>query len=69
MPQIPQNAAPIITRNIPFLLLVHVNGTNKGVVFEIIEMGAVCAIGGASHPRGAAAAALKDVINLYRETT
>ncbi len=49
--------------------LAHVNGTNKGVVFETIEMGAVCATGGASHPRGAAAAALKDVINLYRETT
>ncbi|MEH6947102.1 homoserine dehydrogenase [Bacillus sp. JJ634] len=48
--------------------LAHVNGTNKGVVFETIEMGAVCATGGASHPRGAAAAALKDVINLYRET-
>ncbi|TKH03461.1 homoserine dehydrogenase [Peribacillus simplex] len=46
--------------------LAHVNGTNKGVVYETIEMGAVCATGGASHPRGAAAAALKDVINLYR---
>ncbi|WP_141431072.1 homoserine dehydrogenase [Bacillus sp. 03113] len=46
--------------------LAYVNGTNKGVVFETIEMGAVCATGGASHPRGAAAAALKDVINLYR---
>ncbi|MGF6952417.1 homoserine dehydrogenase [Neobacillus sp. B4I6] len=48
--------------------LAHVNGTNKGVVFETIEMGTVCATGGASHPRGAAAAALKDVVNLYRGT-
>jgi homoserine dehydrogenase len=46
--------------------LFHVNGTNKGVLFETIEMGTICSIGGASHPRGAAAAALKDLINLYR---
>jgi homoserine dehydrogenase len=29
-------------------------------------MGEICCTGGASHPRGAAAAALKDLINLYR---
>lgn len=46
--------------------LAHVHHTNKGIVFDTIEMGAVCATGGASHPRGAAAAALKDLINLYR---
>jgi homoserine dehydrogenase len=46
--------------------LVHVNGTNKGILFETTEMGEICCIGGASHPRGAAAAALKDLINLYR---
>lgn len=46
--------------------LFHVNGTNKGVLFETEEMGAICCTGGASHPRGAAAAALKDLINLYR---
>lgn len=46
--------------------LAHVNGTNKGIVFDTIEMGSVCTTGGASHPRGAAAAALKDLINLYR---
>lgn len=46
--------------------LAHVNGTNKGIVFDTIEMGTICTTGGASHPRGAAAAALKDVINLYR---
>jgi homoserine dehydrogenase len=46
--------------------LIHVNGTNKGILFETVEMGEVCCTGGASHPRGAAAAALKDLINLYR---
>lgn len=46
--------------------LSHVNGTNKGVLFETVEMGTICSTGGASHPRGAAAAALKDLINLYR---
>nr|WP_106782801.1 homoserine dehydrogenase [Lysinibacillus timonensis] len=47
--------------------LFHVTGTNKGVLFETIEMGTICTTGGASHPRGAAAAALKDLINLYRK--
>jgi homoserine dehydrogenase len=46
--------------------LSHVKGTNKGILFETIEMGEICCTGGASHPRGAAAAALKDLINLYR---
>ena len=46
--------------------LYYVNGTNKGIVFETEEMGTICVTGGASHPRGAAAAVLKDVINLYR---
>lgn len=46
--------------------LYHVNGTNKGIVFETKEMGTICVTGGASHPRGAAAAALKDIINLCR---
>lgn len=46
--------------------LYTVNGTNKGIVFNTVEMGAVCVTGGASHPRGAAAAAIKDIINLYR---
>ena len=43
--------------------LFHVDGTNKGIVFETKEMGAICVTGGASHPRAAAAAALKDLIN------
>lgn len=47
--------------------LAHIHGTNKGIVFETIEMGTICTTGGASHPRGAAAAALKDLINLYRK--
>jgi homoserine dehydrogenase len=47
-------------------LLYSVNGTNKGVVFYTDTMGEVAAVGGASNPRGAAAAALKDIINLYR---
>lgn len=46
--------------------LIHVKGTNKGILFETTEMGEICCTGGASHPRGAAAAALKDLINLYR---
>ncbi|MFJ7971670.1 homoserine dehydrogenase [Psychrobacillus sp. NPDC096389] len=48
--------------------LYHVNGTNKGILFETEEMGTICTTGGASHPRGAAAAALKDLINLYRKS-
>ena len=43
--------------------LFHVDGTNKGIVFETKEMGDICVMGGASHPRAAAAAALKDLIN------
>lgn len=46
--------------------LIHVKGTNKGILFETTEMGVICCTGGASHPKGAAAAALKDLINLYR---
>jgi len=46
--------------------LIHVKGTNKGVLFYTEEMGTICCTGGASHPKGAAAAALKDMINLYR---
>jgi homoserine dehydrogenase len=43
-----------------------VSGTNKGVVFTTDVMGEVAVLGGASNPRAAAAAALKDIINLYR---
>jgi len=47
--------------------LFHVDGTNKGIVFETKEMGNICVTGGASHPRAAAAAALKDLINVVCE--
>ncbi|MDZ5610087.1 homoserine dehydrogenase [Bacillus pseudomycoides] len=46
--------------------LAHVNGTEKGITFHTDTMGKVTSTGGASSPRGAAAAALKDLINLYR---
>ncbi|WP_315116254.1 homoserine dehydrogenase [uncultured Clostridium sp.] len=48
-------------------LLGNINGSNKGIVFHTDTMGEIYLIGGASNPRGAAAAALKDVINLCRE--
>ncbi|WP_442604250.1 homoserine dehydrogenase [Paenibacillus sp. KN14-4R] len=51
----------------PGHMLAAVDGTNKGIVFHTDTMGAVCAFGGSSSPRGAAAAALKDLINLYRD--
>ncbi|MEI4620208.1 homoserine dehydrogenase [Bacillus pfraonensis] len=47
--------------------LAHVNGTEKGITFHTDTMGRVTSIGGASNPRAAAAAALKDLINLYRK--
>ncbi|PEZ03725.1 homoserine dehydrogenase [Bacillus sp. AFS018417] len=47
--------------------LASVIGTEKGITFYTDTMGTVSSIGGASNPRGAAAAALKDVINLYRK--
>ncbi len=51
----------------PLSCLSKVNGTEKGITFFTDTMGQVTTIGGASNPRGAAAAALKDVINLYRK--
>ncbi len=47
--------------------LAKINGTEKGITFFTDTMGQITTIGGASNPRGAAAAALKDVINLYRK--
>jgi homoserine dehydrogenase len=46
--------------------LVHVNGTEKGITFLTDSMGTVTVTGGRSSPRGAAAALLKDIINIYR---
>ncbi|MCR1971318.1 homoserine dehydrogenase [Clostridium cochlearium] len=43
-----------------------VKGTNKGIVFCTEEMGKLFVFGGASNPRGAATAAIKDVINISR---
>ncbi len=39
--------------------------TNKAVWFDTKEMGELTVAGGKSDPRGAAAAALKDLVNLY----
>jgi len=46
--------------------LVHVNGTEKGITFLTDSMGSVTVTGGRSSPRGAAAALLKDIVNIYR---
>ncbi len=46
--------------------LFSVSGTDKGITFYTDTMGAVSVIGGKSDPRGAAAALLKDIINIYR---
>jgi homoserine dehydrogenase len=46
--------------------LVHVNGTEKGITFLTDSMGTVTVTGGRSSPRGAAAALLKDIVNIYR---
>lgn len=46
--------------------LFGVSGTNKGITYETDTMGSVTVIGGKSDPRGASAALLKDIINIYR---
>ncbi len=46
--------------------LFHVDGTEKGITFLTDTMGSVTVTGGRSNPRGAAAALLKDLINIYR---
>lgn len=45
--------------------LSFINGTNKGIEFDTVEMGKVFCGGGASDPRAAAAAVLKDLLNFY----
>lgn len=47
--------------------LFGVDGANKGITFYTDTMGAVTVSGGQSDPRGAAAALLKDIINIYRQ--
>jgi homoserine dehydrogenase len=46
--------------------LYPVSGTEKGITFHTDSMGRISVIGGKSDPRGAAAALLKDLINIYR---
>ena len=46
--------------------LAHVNGTEKGISFLTDSMGTVTVTGGRSSPRGAAAALLKDIVNIFR---
>lgn len=48
-------------------LLAQVNYKNKGILFDTDLMGEIAAIGGKSDPRGAAAAAFKDLINIYKK--
>lgn len=48
--------------------LYGVDGTNKGITFMTDTMDAITVIGGKSDPRGAGAALLKDLINIYRKT-
>jgi len=48
--------------------LFGVNGTNKGITFFTDTMGEVTVTGGKSDPRGAAAALLKDIINIFQHT-
>ncbi len=45
--------------------LAGVQGTTKGIYFCTDTMGPLAVIGGFSSPRGAAAAALKDIISIY----
>ncbi len=45
--------------------LYSVDGTNKGISFTTDSMGTITVTGGKSDPRGAAAALLKDIINIY----
>jgi len=47
--------------------LYMVNGTEKGMTFYTDNMDSVTVTGGKSNPRGAAAALLKDIINIYSE--
>lgn len=48
--------------------LYFVDGTNKGISFFTDTMGIITLSGGQSDPRAAAAALLKDIINIYRHS-
>jgi homoserine dehydrogenase len=46
--------------------LAHVHGSEKAITFRTDTMDRVTVSGGKSDPRGAAAALLKDILNIYR---
>ena len=46
--------------------LAAVDGAEKGITYVTDSMDRVTVLGGKSDPRGAAAALLKDLINIYR---
>lgn len=48
--------------------LFPVSGSEKGITFQTDTMGSITVIGGRSSPVGAAAALLKDLINIYHRT-
>ncbi|MBD3414672.1 MAG: homoserine dehydrogenase, partial [Candidatus Aminicenantes bacterium] len=48
--------------------LFPVSGSEKGISFQTDTMGSITAIGGRSSPVGAAAALLKDLINIFHST-
>jgi homoserine dehydrogenase len=52
----------VLNQNHP---LYSVDGTNKGITFKTDSMDVVTVTGGKSDPKGAAAALLKDLINIY----
>jgi len=57
--------AAVAVRPVPARsLLAGVDGSAKAIVYHTDSMGELALVGGASDPRGAAAAALKDVLNL-----
>ncbi len=55
-------ALEIIEKSHP---LFGVDGTNKGITFFTDTMSSITVFGGKSDPRGAGAALLKDIINIY----
>ena len=46
--------------------LAAVDGAEKGITYTTDTMHRVTVVGGKSDPRGAAAALLKDILNIYR---
>ena len=49
--------------------LAGVEGAEKGITYTSDTMDRVTVVGGKSDPRGAAAALLKDLINIYRHSS